>query len=162
MMAASAISASSRYFNRGTTKVIFATTISSTAAPTRSEINAGTDLSNEVAEIEGWMVQSEPIETPDLGRVFTSKIPGPTSADDSSLTMYTDVGGSDVRTLLPRNTSGYIIWMDGGDTAGRKMDVFPVRVSSQGKSRSTEADAATIEIMFAITAEPSENVTIPS
>lgn len=161
-MAAPDISASTRFFNRGTTIVVFCTSISNKSAPTRAEINAGTDLSNEIAEVDGWIVTSNQIETPDLGTTFTSKIPGSTSADDSSLTMYEDIGGADARTLFPRGTNGFIIWMDGGDVAGRKMDVFPVRAASQGKTRTVEDNAATVQIMFAITAEPAENVTIPA
>lgn len=161
-MAATDIAASSRYFNRGTSEVVFAPSISNTAAPTRSEINAGTALSNEVAEVEGWMVTSEPIETPDLGRAFTGKIPGPTSAEDSALTFYADLAGSDARTLLARGTTGYILWMDGGDVTGRKMDVFHVQVSSVGKARTTEAEGATMTVTFAILSEPVENVAIPA
>lgn len=161
-MPATPIASTSRYFNRGTTKVIFCSTVSNKSAPTRAEINAGTDLSGEVADVDGWTVESESIETPDLGTVFTSSIPGSTSADDSSLTMYLDVGGVDARTLLPRNTAGFILWMDGGDVAGRKVDVYPVRVMSQGKARTTDDDAATMEIGFSITSEPAENVTIPA
>lgn len=161
-MAAPDIAASTRFFNRGTTIVVFCTAISNKSAPSRSEINAGTDLSNEVASVDGWVVTSNQIETPDLGTTFTSKIPGSTSADDGKITFYEDIGGADARTLFPRGTNGYILWMDGGDVAGRKMDVFPVRVASQGKTRSVDDNAATVEIMYAITGEPAENVAIPA
>jgi len=161
-MAATPISASSRYFNRGITKVIFCPSIANKNAPARQEIDAGVDLSPEIAEVDGWVVESESIATPDLGTVFTSSIPGSTSAEDSSLTMYADVGGNDVRTLLPRGTDGFILWMDGGDVPGRLMDVFPVRVASQGKQRTVDDDAAVIEVTFNITSEPAENVTIPA
>lgn len=161
-MPAPNITASSRYFNKGTSIVVFAATVAVKTAPTRSEINAGTDLSNEVSEVDGWVVEAEQIETPNLGETFTGSIPGSTSAEDSSLTLYASEDGSDARTLLPRGTTGYILWMDGGDTAGRKMDVFPVRVSSLGKPRTTDDEAATVAVNFAITSEPAEDVTIPA
>ncbi|MFC5187134.1 phage tail tube protein [Actinomadura harenae] len=160
-MAAPPITPSKRFSARGVSKCYFVPSIASISAPTRAELDAGTDLSPQVADIDGWTVQSEQIETPDLGSTFTSKIPGSTSADDSSLTMYTDLGGADVRTLLPRGTDGFIVWLDGGDVAGRKMDVFPIRVASLGKKRTTDDDAETIDVGFSITAEPAENVTIP-
>ena len=161
-MAAPNIAATERFINKGTTRVLWLTTIADKSAVTRSEINAGTDLANEIQDLDGWLVESESVETPDLGTTFTGSIPGSTSSDDSSLTMYEDLGGTDARDLMPRGTNGYIIWMDGGDVAGRTMDVFPVRVGSVGKNRSVDDDPATLTINYNITSEPAENVTIPA
>jgi len=161
-MTAPSINASTRYINKGVTKALWVATIADINAPSRAELDAGTDLSNEIQEIEGWLVASESVETPDLGRVFTASIPGSTSADDSSITMYADLGGTDARDLMPRGTNGFVVWMDGGDTAGRTMDVFPVRVGSVGKNRTVDDDAATLTINYNITSEPSEDVAIPA
>lgn len=161
-MAATPLASANRYFPTGVSKYVYCASVSVKTAPTRAEINAGTDLSPEIAEVDGWQVTSELIDVPDLNSPFTSKIPGRTSADDSSITFYADPSGSDARTLFPRNTAGFILRMDGGDVTGRKMDVFPVRVSSAPKDMGTGDDAATIQVMFAIIAEPAENVTIPA
>lgn len=159
---ATPIEATNRYFNRGLTKCYFVPMIADKEAPTRTELDAGTDLSPEISEIDGWIVSSETIETPDLATPYTGSIPGSTSAEDSSLTLYADTGGMDARTLLPRGTSGFIVWMDGGDEPDGLMDVFPIRVSSVGKTRSTDDEAATLEVQFAVPREPAENVTIPT
>jgi len=161
-MAASSISASTRYINKGVTKFLWVESISSLSAPTRQELDAGTDLSNEIQEIEGWVVESASVETPDLGSTFTGSIPGSTSAEDSSITMYADLGGTDVRDVISRGDNGYMVIMDGGDVAGRTMDVFPARVGSLGKNRSVDDDPATITISFYITDEPVEDLAIPS
>ncbi|WP_116042253.1 hypothetical protein [Amycolatopsis palatopharyngis] len=161
-MAAPAITASTRYFDPETTKVYYVASIASKSAPTRLELNAGTDLSPEVADITGWNVTGEQIPTPDLGALFTSQIPGRTTSDDSSLTFYADKAGVDVRGTLPRGTNGFIVWLDGGDTANNKMDVYPIRVRSNGKMRSLSNEAARIQIQFSITSEPAENVTVPA
>lgn len=162
-MAATPITASTRYVNVGTTVVLWVPTIANINSPTRSELNAGTNLVGENSASSGWSVKTDLIETPDMKTRFTSKIPGRIQADDSSLTMYMDLGGTDARSLMPVDETGYVVWMDGGDTAGRLMDVYPVSVASHSKARSTEAkDAATVEIMFAITDQPAENITIPS
>lgn len=162
-MAATPITASTRYINPATTKYYFCSTISNKAAPTRPELNAGTDLTREIQAIEGFMTSSEQVETPDADTRFTSTIPGRISAEDSSLTFYADNTGTDARSLLPRDTAGFIVVLDGGDVTGRKMDVFPVRVSSVGKARSVEgSDAATVQVQFAITSEPAENVAVPA
>jgi len=157
----SPITASSRYFNQAVTKVYFVPSIEDTTAPTRAELDAGTDLSDEIADISGWQVTSSQIQTPDLGSRFTSSIPGRTTAEDSSIVFYADVAGEDVRALLPRDTTGYIVIMDGGDVPGQPMDIFPVRVASTGKMRTVGDEAARIQVQFSITSEPVEDVTIP-
>jgi hypothetical protein len=162
-MAAPEITASVRYFDPETTKCVYLPTIAATnLVPTRAEINAGTDLSPEIAEVSGFTVTSEEINTPDMGSRFTSKIPGRTSAEDSSITFYADESGNDVRTVLPRDTTGYILWADGGDVAGNKGQVFPIRVRSVGQLRSVGDEAHRVQTQFSITSEPNEDVTIPA
>ncbi len=162
-MAATAITPVNRYWPVGTTKWVWVPTIANyLVAVTRAEINAGTDLSGEIADLDGWTVSSNQIDTPDVNSRFRSKIPGPIEAEDSSLTIYADPSGSDVRTLLPRDATGYIVRMDGGDVAGRKMSVFPVKVASQNKLMGTDEEAARIEIAFTITRIPAEDLTIPA
>lgn len=161
-MAATPIAAETRYFNPETSQLYWVPAIADKTAPTRSELNAGTDVSRAVADVNGWMVSSEMIDVPDMGSRFISKIPGRISANDSSVTYYMDRAGIDAREVMPRDAEGYVVWLDGGDVAGRKMDVYPVTVSSHGKSRSVGAEPARLTIAYAITSEPAENVTIPS
>lgn len=157
------ITASTRYFDRGTTKVYFLPTVAATnLTPTRAEMDAGTNLSNEVADLNGWSVAAEQIDTPVLGSVFTGSIPGGTSSPESSITFYSSSNSVDVRALLPRGTTGYVMWLDGGDVGGNKADVFPVRVKAVPKQRSLGNEAAKIEVQFSITREPGENVTVPA
>lgn len=158
-----ALPTSVRFFHAGETKVYFLPSVAAASlTPTRAEINAGTDLSKEIADISGWMVSGGEIETPDLGSRFNSKIPGRTSVDDSSLTFYQDETGADVRAVLPRNTSGFILFADGGDVAGAKGDVYPIRVRSNGKARSAGDEAARLTVQFSCTREPAENITLPA
>ncbi len=161
-MSATPITPTTKYFSRGTTAIVFVESISSISAVTRSEINDGIDLSLEVQSTEGWTINATDIPTPNIGSVFTGSIPGPTSTDECALVTYADIGGQDVRVLMPRGTNGYILMMWGGDVSGRPMDVFPVRVASIGKSASTEEDAATARVRFSITSEPAEDVAIPA
>lgn len=162
-MVATPIAAVNRYWPVGTTKWIWCPTIAAYAtAITRAEINAGTDLSGEIADISGFTVSSNQIDTPDVNSRFRSKIPGPIEAEDSSLTFYADPTGADVRTLLPRDTTGYIVRMDGGDVAGRKCSIFPVKVSSQNKLMGTDEEAGRIEVALTVTRIPAEDLTIPA
>jgi hypothetical protein len=160
-MAATPITTSDRYYVQGTSKVIWVASISNPASPTRSEINAGTDLSDEIAATSGWEVTGNTEDTPALGSVFIGKVPSTTTADDSSLTFYADSTSTDVRSLLSRGSSGYIIWMDEGDVESYLMDVFPVRVTSATPQRDISS-VAQIMVNFAIMREPSQNVAIPA
>src|SRR5215216_5822239 len=158
-MAAPNITASIRYARFGVTRVVYALTVSNYNSPTRAEINAGTDLSTEVAEISGFQVNSGFIPTPDLATPFTGQILGRTTAEDSSITMYASVNSVDVRTLLPRGTVGYLMWFDEGDVPTRKYDIYPITVGSVGKERTTDDTPARLVVNVAVTREPAENVT---
>lgn len=158
-----AIPQSTRFYTVGTTKVHFLPTIASaTLVPTRTEVTGGTDLTPEIAEFEGWSTTSETIDTPDMVSRFVSSIAGAITAEASSLTFYADKENTDARTIFPRDTTGYIVWMDGGDVpATGKMDVYPVQVSSAPKVRSMD-NATMIRVDFNITSEPAEDVAIPA
>lgn len=160
-MSATPITASKRYYQQGVSKVVWCPTLASVSGPTRSEINAGIDLSNEISASSGWEVTSNTQATPALGSVFIGNIFATVTAADSSLTFYADSTSVDVRTLLVRGLSGYIIWMGEGDVVNYTMDVFPVTVTSAPKNRTI---TATAEILtnFSITRQPAENVTIPA
>lgn len=160
-MPATAITPSTRYVRFGFTKVVFAPAVANILSPTRGEINAGTDLSGEVSEISGYQVTSAFVDTPDLLSAFTGKLAGRTTADDSSVTMYASSNSIDVRALLPRGTSGFLIWFDEGDVAGRKADLYPITVGSIAKDRSLE-EAARIIVNMAVTRTPTENFTVPA
>lgn len=157
------LTASARFTDQAVTKIYFIPSIAATSlAPTRTELNAGTDLSGEVHALKGWTVTAAQIVTEDLTNPFEAKIPGSTQAPDSSITFYTSKTGNDVRALLPRGTSGFIGMLDGGDVTGNKMEVYPVTVTSNGVQRSVDGKAASmVEVMFAITRTPGQNISVP-
>jgi hypothetical protein len=154
-----------KFFAVGTTRIVFCATIANPSSPTRSELDAGIPLCepdrDDVSAINGWTVTSNLIDAPSYGTRFTSRIPGRTEVSDSSLVFYADKMGDDVRSVLPRDTTGYVVIMWGGDVPSAKMDVFPVTVSSVGKSAPDNA-AADLTVTFAITSLPAEDVTIPA
>lgn len=162
-MPATAIPASSRFFQPEISKVVFIPTIAATTTliPTRAEINAGDDLSGEIADVSGWNVQSNFIDTPDMGKRYTTKIGGRLTTPDSSLTVYGSQDGDDARAILPRGTEGYLAFMDGGDVTGQPMDVFKVEVAALGKMRSTGDNAFQLTVQFSIK-DFAEDVSIPA
>lgn len=160
-MPATPITPATRFIRPGTTKCYWVVSISNILAPTRLELNAGSDLSKDLADINGWMVAGQKVDIPDLNSSFVANIPGLVQASESAITFYQGDTGVDVRSLMPRNAAGNIVWLDGGDVAGRKMDIYPVRVLAVGKERKIGAEPARIAIQYSISAVPAEDVTIP-
>lgn len=152
-------------FNRKTlTRIMFLPTVASTALlPTRAEITGGTDLTDSISAIDGWSLENQPIETPDMGSTFVSKIDGDDSAADSSLTFYEDSTADDIETDLAKGTSGFIAIFSKGDIAAAKgLDVFPVKVASNSKAYTADNEAAKITVQFVITDRPAFNQTVPA
>jgi hypothetical protein len=154
------LSATTRYIPPGTRKIYWVTTIATYTAPSRAELNAGIDLTAEVAEVSGFSTTSATTETPDLATRFTGKIPGRITADDSSLSFYASSNSSDVRTVLPRDTAGFVVILWEGDVTGQRMDVFPAKVTVSSLDGNME-DPEKVNVSFAITRIPAANVVIP-
>jgi hypothetical protein len=153
-----------RFNRKGTTQIKFLPTVaSSSLLPTRAEITAGTEYTAQIAAIDGWSLENQPIETPDMASTFVSKIGGDDSAADSSLTFYEDDTLDDIETDLAKGTEGFVVIFSKGDVASAKgMDVFPVTVVSNSKAYTTDNEAAKITVQFTITDRPAFNQTVPS
>lgn len=160
-MAAPAITASTRYYRPGVTKVYFCPTIANKSAPTRAELNAGTDISPEIASVSGWQPSRNFLDAPDLASEFVPRVAAGLEPGDASINMYASSNSIDARSLLSMDTVGFIVFLYEGDVAGRKMNVFPIRVGSDAQ----EIDLGNVAVLvfdFAITSAPARNVTIPA
>jgi hypothetical protein len=125
-------------------------------------LNAGTDLTGQVFDAKGWTVTSNLVDAPDFSSRFTPKVAGKIDAADSSFMMYMSSTSSDVRTLLTRDLTGYVVIFLEGIVAGRKMDVYTVVVSAASKQQDDVSTPAHIEIQFGITAVPVLDVAVPA
>ena len=159
-MAAPPIGASTRYIPEGTTHYYYVASIANTASPTRAELNAGTDLTPEVAAAGDWAINGNAVPAPDLASLFDPSIAGKTSMGTTTLDMYASSNSVDVRTLLPRATTGYIVKFPEGDVTGRTMDVFKITVLAQPKPTNM-GNPQVIQIQFVVNKTPNENVTVP-
>lgn len=160
---ATPIPVAEKFIHPGVTTILFVPTIANVDAPTRAELDAGTDLTREVIGASGWQITSNRVAYNPLHTTFTPSIAGRTSVEESSLTLPQDIAGDDVREVLPRGADGYIVIMHGGYVAASPMDVWPVEVSSLGKPVTTEgSEIASIVVSFAIPAEPAEDIAIPA
>lgn len=149
-----------RYFPPGIRKIYWVPTTANYQAPTRAELNAGTDLSPEVDTMTGWSVTSAAVDVPDMGSRFTSQVPGRLTSATNDVTLYNSQLSTDARTLLTRDTNGFIVVLWEGDVTGQLMDVFPVRVMAAAVD-STVEDPGKTTYSFAATKLPKIGATIP-
>lgn len=153
-----------RFSRKAITKILFAETIASTAyLPTRAEITGATSLTRALAAVDGFTLENQTIETPDLASKFTSKIEGDDQAADSSLTFYEDDTDDELETALAKGTAGFIIILRKGDVpASNSMDVYPVTVASKSSTITVDNEAAKWTAMFAITDTPALDAAVPA
>jgi hypothetical protein len=156
-----AITASTRYFLPGTTKIYIVPTIANlTTGPTRAELTAGLDVSEEVAAINGWSISSDNVATPDLGKRFVPQVSGRLNAADSSLMFWADKAGADIRAEITIDQETNVVFLDGGDVTGSPMAAYKVKVSSVAPVREIEG-AGRIDAKFSIR-DYNEDLTVPA
>ncbi|MFJ3699492.1 hypothetical protein ACIPW9_36110 [Streptomyces sp. NPDC090052] len=153
-----------RFSRKGVTKILFAETITSTAyIPTRTEITGATKLTKAIAAVDGFSLENDEIETPDLESTFTSKIPGDDKAADSSLTFYEDDTDDELEQSLAKGSTGFIIILRKGDIpASLSMDVYPVRVASKSSVVTVDNEAAKWMAKFSIVDSPALDAAVPA
>lgn len=162
-MAATAVAKPTPYFGPARTKfVLFASAIAdqTTGVPTRSEINAGSELSPATANFEGGEFTANSQEVQDWSSLNIGKVPNFNSLSDVTFTFNADQAGADPRTLLVQGTTYNFARMDTGDTPTRKMDVFFGYVASKSKQITTGGNAK--YVVTVITTNVFIDVTIPA
>lgn len=151
-----------RKIQRGNVKIKFLPACANVHAPTVTEIAAGTDITTEVAELDGWTFNATQIDTPDMGTRQTKKIPGPDEAADSSFTIYEDDTTNPLRALLAKDVVGFVVFtgLKALVTAGSEVDVFPVQVSGNNRLYSAGNEAARFRVQFSIDDEVGVDATV--
>lgn len=153
-----------RFSRKGVTKIVFIETIADPGyVPIRSEITSATKLTKAIAAIDGFALENEEIETPDLESTFTSKIPGDDKAADSSITFYEDDTSATLETTLAKGTVGFIVILRKGDVpTSPSMDIYPVRVASRTPAITVDNEAAKWMAKFSITDTPALDAAVPA
>lgn len=164
-MVATPLSATSRYIPVGKRQFYWVSTMANYHTPTRSELDAGKDLTAEIPQdgVSGFTQSSDSVDAGDFASRFTGKVPGLITADDSSINLYMDEDSDDARTVLAQDDEGYVVIFPEGDDEGateHTMDVYPAKVSSVAKQESG-TDASMLTVSFTITKQPAENITVP-
>lgn len=152
----------SRYFRRGKSKVKFLPAVANKAAPTRIELDAGTALTPQVADMADFQFSNSPIATPDLDSTFTTSIPGEDTTGTPTLTFYDDDAATTIRSALAKGTKGYIALLPYGDVAAKRMEVWPVEATGVNDEWSAGNDPARYAAAFAVTGVPEQNAVVPT
>lgn len=162
-MVATPLGTTDRYVAPETTKTYLVDSIANIQSPTRPELDAGTDATAEIATATGWATAAANVAVPDGGTLFTSNIPGRVTPEDATIAFYASSDTNDIRDVLARGDQTHIVILHGGDVAGQKMDVWPVRVRSVSKPIDYAGSGASmINIQFSNISEPAEDVLIPA
>lgn len=161
-MTAPAIGPVGRYVAAGVTQIYWVGAIAVPAAPSRTELDAGWDLSGEVADTGGWLTTPTYNSTTRFASQNETTRPGTLGVDGTNLMMYADRAGADIRALLAQGTSGFIVVFPGGDVAGRLMDVWPVQVARLWQPVEMGDTPAQIPVDFAVTGDIQPGLTVPA
>lgn len=152
-----------RFFRRGVSKVHFLPAVATPATPTRIEIDAGTDLSVDLADISGFQFENSPISTPNLASAFTPQIDGEDTVPTSSFTFYDrDQADETIRNVLAKGTKGFIALFPYGDIPTERMEIWEISSAGVNDEWSMGNDAARFMVGVSILSPPSQDVAIPA
>lgn len=148
-----------RFMRKGITKVFFVPTIAVKSAPTVVEITAGTDLTGQVAELNGFTFSNSPIDVPDLSSAFVKKIPGEDSVEDSSIVFYEDKTSNPISTAQAKGAVGFIVIFYAGvagaaPATADKCEVWGVIIASNSRRYTAGNEAAQYEVVYTLTDPP--------
>ena len=160
-MAPPPLNPTTRYYPPGTRKCYWLATAANYLAPTRTELNAGIDLSAEMESVTGFTLTAAMINVPDMGSRFIQQIPGALESSKNNITFYQDKHSGDVRQIFAIGVTGFIVMLWDGDVSGQLMDVFPVQVAAVAPDPAV-TKAAMLVVDYAPSAVPAIGALIPA
>lgn len=158
---------SDRFMRKGTAKVWWVPTIADTVTlvPTAAEVNGGTELTASIAAINGFSFSNSPIDTPDMGESFVSKIPGEDTVENSSIEFYEKKTTEVIRASQSKDSAGYVVIFARGiagatPAAADECDVWPATIGSNSRMYSAGNEAAKFNVVYTLTGAPAEDVAV--
>lgn len=156
-----------RHIGAGITKFYFVPTIASITAPTAAEVNGGTALHAEAAELTGFSYTNQPVAAGDWGDNFEPKVVGIDQSADGVITFYSNRGTGSLNplraTLAKGVTGNIVVFADGiaGSTpaATDKCDVWPVTSSGPAKIYAKN-DTIKWQVTLPAATRPSQDVAV--
>lgn len=150
-----------KFFRRGISKIKWLPAVAGTS-PTRAEITAGTDLSPQVSEINGYQLSNSPIVAPNLAEQFSPQIDGEDTVADSSLVFNDDDALTTIRTAMAKGTAGFLVFFPYGDVPTKRCEVWPCKSTGVNDEWNTGNNAARFAIGTSVTKTPTQNGITPA
>lgn len=152
------------YFRRGVTRVFAVPTVTLTA-PTVAQITAGTEITDDIADISGFRFSNSRIPIPKLSSPFTGTIAGEDTADDSTLTFYDRKTSNPLRATFAKGSATNIVFFPAGTAGanpaiGDEADIWPVESAAVPREWSMGNDPARWMAEFGTTAEPAQDIAL--
>jgi hypothetical protein len=136
-------------------------TASNIQSPTVADVNGCVELTEYVSGLN-FAAQGNVVPTPNLKKLFETSIEG-TSQGTATMDCYRDDEIDTAWEMLPRKQRGYVIISRFGlipNAAGKKCEVWPVRVSSRTNANMTNNTPATFTVTFAVVDDPAEDAVV--
>lgn len=134
---------------------------SNLAAPTVADVNESIELTEFVSGLN-FSAQGNTVPTPNIARLFETSIPG-TSQGTATMDCYRDDEIDTAWEVLTRGSTVYVILSRYGGkpgTAGRKCEVWPLRVASRAMANLTSNTPATFTTTFGVIDDPAEDAVV--
>jgi hypothetical protein len=152
------------------TFVQFVPVIANIAAPTKTELAGGVNLTPFIVSVNA-STRGNVVQTPSFDTRFETSIPG-TVTSTFEMDLYRDDDADTAWDTLPRETQGYVVISRFGGTGGPSstpaqplhspttgdhVEVWPVFVVSRSATNLTSNTAQTFQVQCSVFEEPSED-----
>lgn len=146
------------------TRVYFCTAISNIAAPTTTEINAGTYLSPFIAK-DGVQTPNNQnfVDSGDITTNYDSQEPGSYGGAPINLTMFRDDTADTAWNLVQYGTRGFLVIArrkTGVPASGDKVEVWPVAMHEPVMQNTAANEMQKFTAGFAVTSTPNTRATV--
>lgn len=150
-----------RFMQKGITRFFLVPTIADPLNISAAAVAAGEELTDEIAEINGFTFANSPIAVPDMGQAFVANIPGEDTADTSNIMFYENDDAGD-NPHLDAQDKGTVAWMvifpygtaSATPAAADVVDAWPVQVASKARGYSAGNEASKVNVVYTIRDEP--------
>lgn len=162
----------SRFFRRGKSSWYWVTTLTSTTAPTATQINAGVPLDKAIADMSGFDTQLNRISEPWWDTNVDIQTDGPQQLGDASMTFFDDDGtGADadstarqaVSTAMVEQATGFLVLLPqkkGAAVAANAAVVWPAKIGARNVDLTLDVRSARYIVQFAITGTPVKDAVV--
>lgn len=148
-----------RYIARGKRKYYWLPTAATPA--TVANFTAGTNLTGDLFEINGFEFNNTPADSYDMSSAFDKKVPGTDAVSDSNMVFHDDDALATLYTAMAKGNVGYVAVFNKG-TAGAspaiadKYELWPAIIASRTNLHTAANETAKFRVTFTLTQPPVE------